>query len=319
MLTMKKDSKVYVAGHRGLVGSAIVRALKKKGYTNLILKTRKELNLLDQKAVQRFFMQERPEFVFLAAARVGGIVANRDNPGSFIYENLTVETNVIHASYLAGVKKLLFLGSSCIYPRDCPQPMREHHLLSGHLEETNKPYAVAKISGIIMCQSYNAQYGTNFISAMPTNLYGEGDNFDLTNSHVLPAILRKFHEAKVQGQPTVTLWGTGAPRREFLHSDDLADACVFLMNKYNDSEIINVGSGSELSIKRLATEVQKVTGYKGRIVWDRTKPDGTPRKLMDSGKLRKLGWKSKTSLSSGLKRTYAWYVTQNDTLRTGKR
>jgi GDP-L-fucose synthase len=305
---MKKDSKIFVAGHRGLVGSAIVRRLKKGGYKNLVLKTHKELDLLDQKAVAKFFTTEKPEYVFLAAAKVGGIIANNTYPAEFIYQNLTIQNNIIHNAHLSEVKKLLFLGSSCIYPRMAPQPIHEDHLLSGHLEPTNKAYAVAKIAGIVMCESYNKQYGTNFISVMPTNLYGPNDNFHPENSHVLPAMLRKFHEAKVRGDKEVTLWGTGKVKREFLHVDDLADACVFLMNKHNGSDIVNIGTGVDVSIKELAELVQKTVGFKGKIVWDSSKPDGTPRKWLNVTRLHGHGWKHKVSLEQGLEKTYAWYV-----------
>mgnify|MGYP001565300379 CR=1 FL=1 len=304
---MQKNSKIYVAGHRGLVGSAIVQALREQGYDNLILKTRQELDLLDQTAVKNFFEKEKPEYVFLAAAKVGGIMANKTYPADFIYENLTVQTNVIHAAYTCGVKKLLFLGSSCIYPKLCPQPIKEDYLLTSELEPTNKAYSVAKIAGIIMCQSYNEQYGTNFISLMPTNLYGPHDNFDLENSHVLPALIRKFHEAKVAKKSSVTLWGTGNAKREFLHVNDLALASVFLMNQYDDSDIINVGTGEDITIKELAEKIKTVVGYEGAIDWDTTKPDGTPKKLLDVSKLHKLGWKHSMSLEGGLEETYDWF------------
>ncbi|MDE2173227.1 MAG: GDP-L-fucose synthase [Patescibacteria group bacterium] len=304
---MNKDSKIFVAGHRGLVGSAIVRALEKAGYRNLILRTRAELDLLDQHAIRSFFEKERPEYIFLAAAKVGGIMANKTYPADFIRENLSVELNVIDAAYQSGTKKLLFLGSSCIYPRLAAQPIAESELLSGPLEETNRAYAVAKIAGIVMCQSYNQQYSTNFISVMPTNLYGPNDNFDLANSHVLPALIRKFHEARESGSKEVVIWGSGSPKREFLHVDDLADACVFLMKKYSGSDIVNIGTGTDLSIKSLAEKIRKVVGYKGKIVWDKTKPDGTPRKLLNVNKLHRLGWKHTINLDVGLKKTYAWY------------
>lgn len=306
---MHKDSKIFVAGHKGLVGSAIVRALLKAGYRNLVVRTRAELNLLDQRAVHSFFEKEKPEQVFLAAAKVGGIMANTTYPADFIRENITVETNVIEAAHTNGVTKLLFLGSSCIYPKLAAQPIEESELLSGPLEETNRAYAVAKIAGIVMCQSYNSQYGTNFISVMPTNLYGPHDNFDLETSHVLPALLRKFHEAKVSGAPTVSLWGTGGARREFLHVDDLADACLFLMNSYNESDIVNIGTGEDLSIKELAKQIQRIVGYRGHILWDESKPDGTPRKLLNVSKLHTLGWHHHISLKEGLNTTYKWYCT----------
>lgn len=304
---MNKDSKIFVAGHRGLVGSAIVRALKEQGFNNLVLKTRQELDLLNQQAVTDFFAEEKPDYVFLGAAKVGGIMANKTMPANFIYENLTIETNIVHNSFLNKVKKLLFLGSSCIYPRMCPQPIKEEYLLTGELEPTNKAYALAKIAGIIKCQSYNEQYGTNFISVMPTNLYGTGDNFDLENSHVLPAMIRKFHEAKMANTPSVTLWGTGSVMREFLHVDDLAAACLHLMEHYNDPMHVNIGTGEDVTIKELAEKIQKVVGYTGTIIWDSSKPDGTPRKLLDVSKLHGLGWKHSISLDDGLASTYEWY------------
>ncbi len=304
---MKKTSKIFVAGHRGLVGSAIVRKLKALGYANIITRTRKDLDLLDQKKVLKFFEREKPEYVFLAAAKVGGIMANATYPAEFIHENLVVETNVIDSAYRSGVKKLLFLGSSCIYPKLAPQPIREEYLLTSELEPTNHNYALSKIAGIFMCQAYNEQYGTNFISVMPTNLYGPNDNFDPMNSHVLPALIRRFHEAKENGSKEIVIWGTGSPKREFLHVDDLADACVFLMQKYDDSDIINIGTGTDLSIKSLAEKIRKIAGYTGKIVWDKAKPNGTPRKLLSVKKLHRLGWKHKINLDAGLKRTYAWY------------
>jgi len=306
---MEKDSKIYIAGHRGLVGSALVRRLTEPGYMNLIVRTHAELDLTRQTEVEDFFKREHPEYVFLAAAKVGGILANNTYPAEFIYSNIVVQSNVIHSSYLFGVKKVLFLGSSCIYPRDCPQPMKEDYLLSGYLEPTNEPYAIAKIAGIKMCQAYNRQYGANFISVMPTNLYGPNDNFDMQNAHVLPALIRKFHEAKVAGQKEVVVWGTGSPRREFLYVDDLADACIFLMNNYNNSpEIINIGVGKDISIRELALMVKEIVDYNGEIVFDTSKPDGTPRKLLDVSKLSSLGWQAKTGLREGIKRTYQWYV-----------
>ena len=304
---MDKNSKIYIAGHKGLVGSAITRLLEKQGYKNLILKTRQELDLLNQQAVTDFFRQEKPEYVFLAAAKVGGILANQTYPVDFIYENLVIQANIIHNAYLNKVKKLLFLGSSCIYPKLTPQPIKEEYLLSAALEPSNKPYAVAKIAGIIACQSYNIQYGTNFISAMPTNLYGPNDNFDLETSHVLPALIRKFHEAKINNEKEIMVWGTGKPQREFMHVDDLAGACLFLMKNYNSSEIVNIGTGKDLSIKELAEKIKKVVGYNGKIVWDKSKPDGTPKKLLDVGKIHKIGWKHKITLNEGLKKTYQWY------------
>ena len=309
---MNKDSKIYVAGHRGLVGAAIVRALQKEGFTNLILKTHKELDLLDQPAVRDFFALEKPEYVFLAAAKVGGIMANKTYPAEFIYSNLTIETNIIHSAYLSKVKKLLFLGSSCIYPKLCPQPIKEEYLMTGELEPSNKSYALAKIAGIFMCQSYNEQYGTNFISLMPTNLYGPNDNFDLENSHVLPAMIRKFHEAKNKNEPSITLWGTGSAMREFLHVDDLAEASLFLMEKYNDSSIVNVGTGEDVTIKELAEKIKDIAGYEGEIVWDATKPNGTPRKLLDVSKIHSLGWKHSIALDEGVVETYTWFKKNHD-------
>jgi len=308
---MNKNAKIYVAGHLGLVGSALVRRLQKEGYKNLVLRTRKELDLLNAGAVAKFFKTEKPEYVFLAAAKVGGIIANDKYPADFIYENLTIQNNIIHNSYLNNVKKLLFLGSSCIYPKMCPQPIKEEYLLSGYLEKTNQAYSLAKIAGIIECQSYNKQYGTNFISVMPTNLYGPEDSFDLQNGHVLPSMLRKFHEAKKAGIKEIVLWGTGKPKREFLYIDDMADACVFLMNKYDESDIINIGTGSDVSIKELATMAKKITGYDGKIKWDTTKPDGTPRKLLVVKKLHSLGWKHTTPLEKGMRLAYQWFVENN--------
>lgn len=305
---MNKNVKIFVAGHRGLVGSAIARELARQGYSNLVTRTREELNLLDAGAVVDFFKKEKPEYVFLAAAKVGGIMANKTYPADFIYENLAIETNVIHAAYTNGVKKLLFLGSSCIYPRACPQPIKEEYLLTGPLEPTNRAYAVAKIAGIVLCQSMHEQHGANFISVMPTNLYGPNDNFDLETSHVLPAMMRKFHDAKVNGKNEVALWGTGSPKREFLHVDDLAGACVFLMNNYNSPEIVNIGTGEDVTIKELAELIQRTVGYEGKIVWDVTKPDGTSRKLLDVGRLHGLGWKHRIDLPAGIQSTYDWYI-----------
>lgn len=304
---MKKTSKIYVAGHTGLVGGAVTRALKKAGYKNLILKTRKELDLLDEKAVNKFFNTEKPEYVFLCAARVGGILDNRDRPGEFIYQNLKIETNIIHAAHETKVTKLLFMGSSCIYPKFAEQPIKEEYLMTGLLEPTNDAYAVAKIAGIYMCMSYRRQYGSNFISVMPTNIYGPGDHFDPEKSHVLPSLIRKFHDAKAKKQSEVVLWGTGYPRREFLHCDDLASACVFLMQKYDNPQIINIGVGEDVAIRDLAEKIQKIVGYKGKIVWDTTKPDGTPRKLLDVSRIHKLGWKAKKDFDKGIKETYAWF------------
>lgn len=304
---MNKDAKIFVAGHRGLVGSAIVRTLKAQGFKNLILKTRGELDLTDQHAVEKFFAQEKPEYVFLAAAKVGGIMANKTYPADFIHSNLIIQTNIIHNAYTHKVKKLLFLGSSCIYPKLCPQPIKEEYLMTGELEPSNKAYALAKIAGIFMCQSYNEQHGTNFVSIMPTNLYGQNDNFDLENSHVMPAMIRKFHEAKINNAPTVIMWGTGSAKREFLHVDDLAEATLFLMENYNDSEIINVGTGEDVSIKELAEKLKNVVGYEGEILWDTSKPDGTPRKLLDVTKLRSLEWKHSVPLDVGIATTYEWF------------
>lgn len=304
---MELVSRIYVAGHGGLVGSAIHRKLREKGYANIIGRTHKELDLERQTPVESFFQEQRPEYVFLAAARVGGIWANNTLPADFIYSNIMVQTNIIHSAYRTGVRKLLFLGSSCIYPKHCPQPMEEKYLLAGPLEPTNEPYAVAKIAGIKTCQSYNRQYGTNYISVMPTNLYGPNDNFDLETSHVIPALIRKFHEAKIRSNPSVTIWGTGTPKREFLHVDDLADACIFLMNHYDESDIINIGCGEDISIAELALLVKDIAGYTGNIEYDTRKPDGTPLKLLDVGKLRRLGWKPKISLEEGIKKTYEWY------------
>lgn len=307
---MNKDAKIYVAGHLGLVGSAILRALQSGGYENIITKTHSELDLLDRVAVNSFFEKERPEYVFLAAAKVGGILANNTYPADFIRENLFIELNVIDACRIYKIRKLLFLGSSCIYPRLASQPISESELLTGSLEETNRAYAIAKIAGIVLCQSNNKQYGTNFISVMPTNLYGPNDNYDPETSHVLPALLRKFHEAKKENKPEVVLWGSGRSMREFLHVDDLADACIFLMNSYNDSEIINIGTGEDISIKDLAESIQKIVGYAGKIVLDKTKPDGTPRKLLDVSKLKGLGWHHTLSLKDGLLSTYNSFQTE---------
>lgn len=304
---MDKTARIFVAGHRGLVGSAIVRKLEAEGYDNLLLRTSAELDLRDQAAVATFFAQERPEYVFLAAAKVGGIVANNTYPADFIYDNLMIEANVIHSAYRQGVTKLLFLGSTCIYPKLAPQPLREEYLLTGPLEPTNEPYAVAKIAGITLCRSYNRQHGTRFISAMPTNLYGPGDNFDLQNSHVLPALIRKFHEAKLAAAPAVTVWGTGSPCREFIHVDDVADASLFLMRNHEGNDIVNIGSGEELTIRDLALLVKKVVGFGGELAFDTSKPDGTPRKLSDVSRLHSLGWRHRIGLEEGIARVYAWY------------
>ena len=304
---MKKESKIYIAGYKGLVGSAIKRKLEEKGYNNLIYSDLGDFDLQDQAAVGAFFKKERPEYAFLAAAKVGGILANKTYPAEFIYSNLSIEVNVIHTAYKYGLKKLLFLGSSCIYPRLAPQPMKEEHLLTSPLEPTNEAYAIAKIAGLKMCRYYNEQYGTNYISVMPTNLYGPHDNYDLQSSHVLPALIRKFHEARIENKPSVELWGTGSPRREFLYVDDLADAVVFLMENhdYNDiGEIINIGIGEDITIKELAETVKETVGFTGELVWDTSKPDGTPRKLLDVSRLNALGWKAKTPLKEGIKKTY---------------
>lgn len=305
---MNLESKIYVAGHRGLVGFAILRRLEAEGYRKLVTRTRAELDLMDTRAVDRFFETEKPEYVFLAAARVGGILANATYPVEFLRDNLAIELNVIDAAYRHGVEKLLLLGSSCIYPKFAPQPMKEEHLLTGELEPTNEPYAIAKIAGIKLCQAYNKQYGADFISIMPTNLYGAGDNFDLETSHVLPALIRKFHEAKEGNEPYVTVWGTGTPRREFLHIDDLADACLYLMNNYSGSEIVNVGVGEDISIRELAELIREVVGYRGEIVYDNSKPDGTPRKLLDVSKLSGLGWRARKPLREGIEQTYLWFL-----------
>lgn len=304
---MEKSSKIYIAGHRGMVGSAIVRKLQAEGYHNLVLRTSSELDLRNQTAVEKFFSKEKPEYVFLAAAKVGGIMANNTYRADFLYENLMIESNVIHQSYVNKVKKLLFLGSSCIYPKMAPQPLKEEYLLSGYLEETNEPYAIAKIAGIKLCENYRRQYGCDFISAMPTNLYGPNDNYDLNSSHVLPALLRKFHDAKIQSKDFVQVWGTGSPLREFLHVDDLAEACVFLINNYSELDFINVGSGLEIAIKDLALLIKEITGFKGEIHWDNSKPDGTPRKLMDSSKINSINWRPKINLREGIFNVYNQY------------
>ena len=314
---MPLASRIYVAGHRGLVGSAIVRSLEKQGYGNILTRTHAELDLMDRQSVAAFFEEEKPEYVFLAAAKVGGIIANSTYPAEFIDSNLAIQTNVINESWKSGVKRLLFLGSSCIYPRECPQPIKEEYLLTGPLETTNRPYAIAKIAGVEMCDAYNRQYGTKYLAAMPTNLYGPNDSYDLQNSHVLPALIRKFHEAKLRGDGEVTVWGTGKPRREFLYSDDLADACIFLMNLPDDRftslltpgaslsfPLINIGYGEDVSIADLAQQVKEVVGFEGEIVQDASKPDGTPRKLLDVSRINTLGWKMKTNLRSGIEQAY---------------
>ncbi len=308
---MEKDAKIYVAGHKGLVGSAICRRLKEKGYANIIVRSHAELDLTDQKAVEGFFDEEKPEYVFVAAAKVGGILANSTYPADFIYNNLVIATNIIHASYKGKVKRLLNLGSSCIYPKLAPQPIKEEHLLTGSLEPTNEAYAIAKIAALKLCEFYNRQYGTDFVSLMPSNLYGPGDNFDLRTSHVLPALLRKFHEGKAEGKDEVVVWGDGTPLREFLYVDDLADACVFIVEKNGRlPDLINVGTGEEISIKELAEEIKNAAGYDGRIVWDSTKPNGTPRKVVDVSRIHALGWRHKTALKDGIRKTYEWYMSE---------
>lgn len=313
---MNKDSKIYIAGHRGLVGSALVRYLTKNGYTNLVTRTHDELDLLNQKAVADFFAQEKPAYVFLAAAKVGGILANNSYAADFLYQNLQIQNNIINESYKNNVTKLLFLGSSCIYPRNCPQPMREEYLLTGPLESTNEPYAIAKIAGIKMCQSYNRQYGTNYIAAMPTNLYGPNDNFNLQNSHVVPALIRKFYEAVKGGSPTVTVWGSGTPRREFLHVDDMAAGCVYLMNNFNPTPeqnergevFVNLGTGTDMTVLDLVALIKKISGFTGEVVWDANRPDGTPQKLLDVSRAQALGWKHVIAFEDGLKQAYEWYA-----------
>ncbi len=305
---MKKETKIYLAGHTGLVGSAILKELKEQGYTNILTKTHGELDLLRSEDVSSFFKREKPEYVILAAAKVGGIIANNTFPAEFIYENLEIQNNIIHNSYLNSVKKLLFLGSSCIYPKSCPQPVKEEYLLTGELESTNEPYAVAKIAGIKMCQSYNRQYGTNYICVMPTNLYGINDDFHPENSHVIPGLINRIHNAKIKNLPSVAIWGTGKPKREFLYSKDLANACLYLLETYSENQIINIGTGKELTIKELAEMICNVIDYKGSLTFDATKPDGTTRKLLDISKITKSGWRAKTSLKDGLQETYNWYL-----------
>jgi len=304
---MEKHSRIYIAGHRGMVGSAILRKLQQAGHDQFILRTSRELDLRDQAAVADFFEQEKPEYVFLAAAKVGGILANNTYRGEFLYDNLMIQNNIIHASWEQGVKKLMFLGSSCIYPKLAPQPLKEDYLLTGPLEPTNEPYAIAKIAGIKLCDAYRSQYGCNFVSVMPTNLYGPNDNYDLNNSHVLPALIRKFHEARLSGAPSVTLWGTGKPRREFLHVDDLAEACIYLMHIYHEEGLVNIGTGEDIEIGELARMVSRIVGYEGEIVHDLSKPDGTPRKLMDVSKLHGFGWTHAIDLESGIKSVYEEY------------
>ena len=309
---MELAGKIFVAGHRGMVGAASVRKLQSEGYTNIITRTSKELDLRDQAAVNEFFAKQQPEYVFVAAAKVGGILANNTYRAEFLYDNLIIETNLIHAAYVAKVKKMLFLGSSCIYPKLAPQPLKEEYLLTGLLEETNEPYAIAKIAGIKLCEAYRDQYGCNFISGMPTNLYGQGDNYNLQNSHVIPALLRKFHEAKKNGAAFTEIWGSGSPLREFMFVDDLADACFFLMKEYNDKMFVNIGTGEEITIKDLALLVKDVVGFTGEIKFDATKPDGTPRKLMDSSRLHAMGWKHSTTLHEGLTKAYGFFKQEND-------
>jgi len=304
---MQPTDKIYVAGHRGMVGSAILRKLQKEGFKNLITRTSSELDLKDQVKVRSFFETERPDYIFLAAAKVGGIMANNTYRAEFLYDNLMIQSNVIDSAYRTGATKLMFLGSSCIYPKMAPQPLKEEYLLTGPLEPTNEPYAIAKITGIEMCDAYRAQYGCNFISVMPTNLYGPNDNYDLNNSHVLPALIRRFHEAKMSGAPAVTLWGTGTPKREFLHAEDVADACFFLMQNYNEPGLVNVGVGEDLEIRELAALIKKIVGYTGEIKYDTTKPDGTPRKIMDVSKLHGLGWKAAIGLEEGIRGVYEEY------------
>ncbi len=308
---MEKNAKIYIAGHRGMVGSAIKRKLEADGYCNLLLKTSQELDLRNQQSVYDFFENDQPDYVFLAAAKVGGIEANNTYRADFLYENLMIQSNIIHASWKANVQKLMFLGSSCIYPRMAPQPMKEEYLLTGILEQTNEPYAIAKIAGIKLCDAFRAQYGCNYISVMPTNLYGPNDHYDLNSSHVLPALIRKFHEAKIGNQPFVTIWGTGNPKREFLHVDDVADACLFLMKNYNDAGLVNVGVGIDLSVLELAEMVARITGFSGGIRHDLSKPDGTPRKLMDVSKLTQMGWKARISLEDGIRSVYEAYQKKN--------
>jgi GDP-L-fucose synthase len=302
---MQLDAKIYIAGHRGMVGSAILRHLEAKGYSNILTRNSQELDLLDQNLVFAFLQEEKPEYIFLAAAKVGGIHANNTYRADFIYQNLAIESNLIHGAHLAGVKRLCFLGSSCIYPRDCPQPIKEEYLLTGPLEQTNEPYAIAKIAGIKLCESYNQQYGHQFVSVMPTNLYGPNDNYDLSNSHVLPALLRKAHEAKERGDSDLVIWGTGTPKREFLYVDDMAAACVFLMENDIIEGLFNVGSGTDVTIRELAETVMDVVGFKGGIIFDTTKPDGTPRKLLDVGRMKEIGWQAEVGLKEGIALTYA--------------
>ena len=309
---LNKRSKIYIAGHTGLVGSSLLKTLSDHGYENLIYRSHHDLNLIEQSQVEAFLKKEKPEYVFLVAGKVGGILANDQYPADFIYQNIMIQTNVMHSSYLVGVKKLLFLGSSCIYPRDCPQPIKEEYLLNGFLEKTNEPYAIAKIAGIKMCQSYNRQYGTKFISAMPTNLYGPNDHFDLDSSHVIPALIRKFHDAKISMEngikKDVILWGSGSPRREFLFNEDLARACLFLMDRYDSNETINVGVGKDMTIRELSQVIKNVIGFKGDVVFDSSKPDGTPQKLLDIAKIKSMGWYPSVDFDEGIRNTYQWYI-----------
>jgi GDP-L-fucose synthase len=315
MIEMQPDARVFVAGHRGLVGSAVVRRLEQEGFSRVLTATREQLDLRDQAAVNYWFRANRPEYVVLVAGTVGGILANSTRPAEFIYDNMMIHATVVHAAHLFPVKRLLYLGSSCIYPRGCPQPMKEEHLLSGLLEPTNESYAIAKIAGIKLCQAYRTQYGCDFISAMPTNLYGPNDNFDLTSSHVLPALIRKFHDANAEGRSEVTIWGTGSPRREFLHVDDLADACVFLMRRYDAAEHINVGTGEDLTIRELAERVRDIVHPQAQLVFDPSKPDGTPRKLLDVSRLHALGWRHRIGLGEGIASSYRWFLENHETAR----
>ena len=315
MIEMKPDARIFVAGHAGLVGSAVVRRLEAEGFSRILTATREQLDLRDQAAVTYWFRANRPDYVFLVAGTVGGILANSTRPAEFIYDNMMIHATVVHAAHLFPVRRLLYLGSSCIYPRECPQPMKEEHLLSGHLEPTNEPYAIAKIAGIKLCQAYRKQYGCDFISAMPTNLYGPNDNFDLNASHVLPALIRKFHDAKGEGRPEVVLWGTGTPRREFLHVDDLADACVFLMRRYDEAPHVNVGTGEDQTIRELADTVRELVHPEAQLVFDATKPDGTPRKLLDVSRLHELGWRHRIGLREGIETSYAWFLAHHEQAR----
>jgi GDP-L-fucose synthase len=316
---MNKNAKVYVAGHRGMVGSALVRKLQSEGFSNIVTATTSEANLIDQKATRDFFERERPDYVFVAAAKVGGIHANNTYRADFLYQNLMIECNTIHSAFEFDVKKLLFLGSTCIYPKMAPQPLKEEYLLSGYLESTNEPYAIAKIAGIKLCESYRRQYGCDFISAMPTNLYGPNDNYDLNNSHVLPALIRKFHEAKIAGRPEVVIWGSGSPMREFLHVDDLAAGCYFLMENYSDEGLVNVGTGEDVSIKELALLIKATVGFEGELTWDSSKPDGTPRKLTDCSKIHNLGWKHKIGLQEGIRSVYEQFKKDYDRIASSGR